>query len=236
MKTETVRDESRAIMRQEELFMRWNCAVWDWNGTLFDDVDICIYSINELLARHGLKRLDAKKYREIFGFPVKDYYKRAGFDFSLISFDELAKEYMEIYQPLSDSCRLRRGAQETVDALKKEGIESVILSASRTDYLLRQMKNTEIRGISAVYGTDDILAGGKAGLAQRLRRDRPDGKFLFIGDAPHDAEAAEAAGADCILLAGGHKQAEQLKRYAPVLSEICSIPGWIQSKNDMSEE
>ena len=41
--------------------MRWNCAVWDWNGTLFDDVDICIYSINELLARHGLKRLDAEK-------------------------------------------------------------------------------------------------------------------------------------------------------------------------------
>ncbi len=51
--------------------MRWNCAVWDWNGTLFDDVDICIYSINELLARHGLKRLDAEKYRRYSVFRLK---------------------------------------------------------------------------------------------------------------------------------------------------------------------
>ncbi len=130
---------------------------------------------------------------------------------------------------------VKKGRPGDGGCLEKEGIESVILSASRTDYLLRQMKKTGIRGISAVYGTEDILAGGKAGLAQRLRRDRPDGKFLFIGDTPHDAEAAEAE-LIAYCLQGGHKQAEQLERYAPVLSEICSILGWIQSKNDMSEE
>ena len=176
-----------------------------------------------------------KKYREIFGFPVKDYYKRAGFDFSLISFDELAKEYMEIYQPLSDSCRLRRGAQETVDALKKRDRKrDTFRFQNRLSFAADEENGNQ--GYIGGVRNGGYTGRRQGGACTEVRRDRPDGKISFIGDTPHDAEAAEAAGADCILLAGGHKQAEQLERYAPVLSEICSILGWIQSKNDMSEE
>ena len=79
-----------------------NCLVkilWDWNGTLLNDVDLCFSCINRLLVSHDLKPLDTlSQYREVFTFPIEDYYKRVGFDFDKISFSMLAHEYMEDYQ------------------------------------------------------------------------------------------------------------------------------------------
>ncbi|MCK4288095.1 MAG: HAD hydrolase-like protein, partial [Bacteroidales bacterium] len=56
--------------------------IWDWNGTLLNDIDICINSINILLEHRNIENLTKEIYKEIFTFPVKDYYSKAGFDFT----------------------------------------------------------------------------------------------------------------------------------------------------------
>ena len=66
-----------------------NTIIWDWNGTLLDDVDICIDIINELLSIRNQQPLTRSRYREIFTFPVKDYYSKAGFDFTQEPFDKI---------------------------------------------------------------------------------------------------------------------------------------------------
>ena len=76
--------------------------LWDWNGTLLDDVDLCVDALNRLLAGFGYpQRYDHERYRAIFGFPIEEYYVRAGFDFTKHSFAELAEKYMEDYVPAS---------------------------------------------------------------------------------------------------------------------------------------
>ena len=73
--------------------------VWDWNGTLFDDVELCFHCINSVLTSHHCQPLpDVEAYRNVFGFPIEDYYRELGFDFSVTPFSQLAKEYMELYQ------------------------------------------------------------------------------------------------------------------------------------------
>lgn len=47
--------------------------IWDWNGTLLDDVDIVIEAMNRLLKRRNMPLLDYYTYKKIFTFPVKDY-------------------------------------------------------------------------------------------------------------------------------------------------------------------
>ena len=67
--------------------------LWDWNGTLLDDVDLCVDALNRLLAGFGYpQRYDHERYRAIFGFPIEEYYVRAGFDFTKHSFAELAEK------------------------------------------------------------------------------------------------------------------------------------------------
>ena len=51
---------------------------WDWNGTLLDDVDFTHGCLNWMLETHGYpQRYDLAEYREIFGFPIEEYYLRA---------------------------------------------------------------------------------------------------------------------------------------------------------------
>ena len=64
---------------------------WDWNGTLLDDVDFTHGCLNWMLEVHGYpQRYDLAAYREIFGFPIEEYYIRAGFDFAKHPYPELA--------------------------------------------------------------------------------------------------------------------------------------------------
>ena len=53
-------------------------VIWDWNGTLLDDVELCVEGLNWLLAQFGYpQRYDRAAYQAIFGFPIEDYYRRA---------------------------------------------------------------------------------------------------------------------------------------------------------------
>ena len=50
-------------------------VVWDWNGTLLDDVELCMESINRLLREHRLPQLDHERYQRVFQFPIIEYYR-----------------------------------------------------------------------------------------------------------------------------------------------------------------
>lgn len=137
--------------------------LWDWNGTLLDDVDLCVDALNRLLAGFGYpQRYDHERYRAIFGFPIEEYYVRAGFDFTKHSFAELAEKYMEDYVPASAACPLADGAIDALEAFKAAGLRQVILSASNLDTLRRQ---TDERGVTGYFdrllGLGDIYAKSK---------------------------------------------------------------------------
>lgn len=55
--------------------------IWDWNGTILNDVDHAVAMMNTLLVEHNLPLIDREYYREIFDFPVLHYYQKLGFNF-----------------------------------------------------------------------------------------------------------------------------------------------------------
>lgn len=72
--------------------------IWDWNGTLLDDVEVNVKVINEMLSKRNLPLLDINTYKEIFCFPVKQFHIRIGIDFEKESIEEISAEYMERYK------------------------------------------------------------------------------------------------------------------------------------------
>ena len=52
--------------------------VWDWNGTLLDDVDAGIGALNRMLADRGLPAITRDFYRARFRFPVRPLYFEIG--------------------------------------------------------------------------------------------------------------------------------------------------------------
>lgn len=190
------------------------CVIWDWNGTLLDDVEVSIEAMNRVLERYGLERLGRDRYREIFRFPVRDYYELAGFDLGKIDFEKPAMEFIEEYYSLVESAGLSRGALDAVSRFSERGIRQVILSASERESLVGQVRRLGIEErFSDILGIDNHFAASKAELALKWISDNNSDKnnTVFIGDTTHDFETASAAGCPCVLVSSGHQSEEVLK-------------------------
>jgi phosphoglycolate phosphatase len=197
------------------ILSKYRHVIWDWNGTLFNDVQLCVSIVNNLLNSKGLPPLSQSEYKNIFTFPVKDYYSAAGFDFSKYSFEDLGKIWMDEYEERKVSADIFKGASEVLSHLKYRGIGQSILSAYKHDTLLSIVKYFELlHYFDNVCGLDNIYASSKVNLGKALmtKLQLHEHEVVFIGDTLHDLEVAESIGADCILIANGHQSKEALSK------------------------
>lgn len=205
-------------------------VIWDWNGTLVDDTWLCLEILNNLLAAHGLNRVGLPEYRELFDFPVKDYYGKLGFDISDASFQKLSDKFFADFGNRFHECKLRDNAIETITQLNRTGISQSILSAMEQKALLKMVAERFDTGLFLnIQGISDINAAGKISEGINLvgRIETDPASILLIGDTTHDYVVAKSLGTDCILLADGHHSRRRLAatgaNVANSLSEITSL-------------
>lgn len=200
--------------------------IWDWNGTLLDDVEVNVKVINEMLSKRNLPLLDINTYKEIFCFPVKQFHIRIGIDFEKESIEEISAEYMERYKNYEKDIKLHADVPFILDAINAKGISQYILSAAGTDDLLRMLDCFHLTDkFKGIYGSDNICATGKIGIGQRLIKENslyPE-KALIIGDTLHDAEVAKALGIKCILYSGGHNNYDLLSNKSKAIRNLKDI-------------
>ena len=79
--------------------MKYSHIVWDFNGTLLDDIMAGIDAVNVMLAQRGLATIESvDAYRELFCFPIIKYYAKLGFDFDKEDYySVLAPEWVAMY-------------------------------------------------------------------------------------------------------------------------------------------
>jgi phosphoglycolate phosphatase len=189
--------------------------IWDWNGTLFNDVELCANVMNLLLTQESLPNISIQKYKEIFTFPVVEYYKIAGHTFERNSFEVLGKQFMVEYEIRKSNCGLFTGVKELLSELQSRNIKQHLLSAYEQNSLNTILKFFTITSyFQNIVGLDNIYASGKAHLAQdlamKIRANGSAGNILLIGDTIHDYEVAKEINAECILLTHGHQDEERL--------------------------
>ena len=208
-------------------------VLWDWNGTLLDDLWLAVRSANVLLARRGLPLLTHDSYLASFGFPVRDYYASIGFDFAREGFDVLSAEYVAEYEAAIGECSLQPGAVETIDRLAGLGCVQSVLSASHLGFLDEALRRFGLRDrFHDIAGLDDKNAHGKTAvgrlLVDRLAAD-PSRTFL-VGDTLHDCEVARALGCGCVLFTGGHQSRVRLEGCGvPLVDRLEDLLEWIPS-------
>ena len=91
--------------------MKYECAIWDWNGTLLDDVNLSVEVFNSMLERWFGTSITVEEYKGKFRFPVEDFYKDYGFDFSKQDFDEVGRHFIKTYNARRFECPLHKGAE-----------------------------------------------------------------------------------------------------------------------------
>jgi phosphoglycolate phosphatase len=195
--------------------------IWDWNGTLLNDVDVCIACMNSLLKARNKPLLDHENYLRIFTFPVREYYVKAGFDFAEEPFEIPAHQFIDLYRQKVFDSPLHDGVKEVLSYLDSKGYIQITLSAMEKRFLMQTMEGKGIiHFFRHIHGIDNHLGAGKSMAAKELMQSSGylPSETIIIGDTLHDAEIADELGICCILVSNGHQSYERLKGHGyPVI-------------------
>lgn len=211
--------------------MKFTHIIWDWNGTLLDDTELCVLIINGMLEQQNLPPISRSIYRNVFGFPVKDYYSKVGFDFNKRSFEELSDVFITSYEVGREHCRLMSGAKKTLDAIAELGCTQSILSASKQTYLEQAVLDHQLDTyFQSLHGLDNHHAAGKleSGRAHLKSSKLDPASTLLIGDTLHDAQVAEKLEISCCLIPNGHQSIERLQAaQVPISRNLIHLPDFL---------
>lgn len=197
--------------------------LWDWNGTLLDDLRYAIDVRNRSFPSFGLPAIaGVEEYHRQFTFPVRIYYERAGVTDE--TFDAVAHAWMTEYVRGFSTVPLHPDAVETLDRFARASLRQVVLSATRRDMLVEQLRPFGLLPyFSDVLGLSDIYAGSKEAIGRAYLQGCgiPADATVLVGDTLHDAEVARAMGARCVLVCRGHQSHETLLTSGfPVLGSL----------------
>lgn len=194
--------------------------IWDWNGTLLDDTWICYKIANIMLEERGLKTIpDFERYRQIFRFPVIDWYIGMGYTFEKETYEQVADEFLVLYDGMLPQCGLKDGAKEVATELKHRGYRQILLSATGQDTLEKNIKAFHMEDLfEEILGQQNDLAFGKSerGRLYMQRCGMDPKETVLVGDTNHDYEVSEVIGANCILIDTGNQSGTVLKQ--------CGVP------------
>ncbi|WP_395295979.1 HAD family hydrolase [Kitasatospora hibisci] len=191
--------------------------VWDWNGTLFHDMEAVLGASNAAFATVGIGPMTMQEYREQYEIPIPRFYQRLlGRLPSETEWLLLDDAFHERYRELSTACGLTDGVLELLAGWLAAGHSQSLLSMYEHEKLVPVVDGFGLTGhFLRVDGRSGPAGGQKAEhltrhLAALGERVDP-ARTVLIGDAADDALAALHAGAHAVLYTGGSHTREKLE-------------------------
>jgi len=201
--------------------------VWDWNGTLFHDMEAVLGASNAAFATVGVGPMTLEEYREQYEIPIPRFYERLlGRVPSEAEWLSLDEAFHRRYGELFPSCGLTEGADVLLGAHREAGGSQSLLSMYEHQRLVPVVDGFGLTGhFLRVDGRIGASGGRKAGqLARHL--EALDGQIdrrrtVLIGDAVDDAEAALESGIRAVLYTGGsHTREKLVQAGVPVVDSL----------------
>ncbi|MEV6923537.1 HAD hydrolase-like protein [Dactylosporangium sp. NPDC051485] len=187
--------------------------VWDWNGTLLDDLELVVDATNICLATVGGPAITAEEHRRDFRRPILDYYAHVlERPVDQVEFQLLDDAFHDAYRRGIATLQL---ASDALEAMAKWSGTQSLLSMFFHDELLVEV---ERHGLGARLVRIDGLPGTVGGQRKAVYLERhlaalglDPADVVMVGDSVDDGEAARTVGAGAVLYAGGFTDTELLR-------------------------
>ncbi|MEH0969564.1 HAD hydrolase-like protein [Micromonospora sp. CPCC 205546] len=203
--------------------------VWDWNGTLLNDLSLVVASTNAAFASVGGPAVTADEHRVRFRRPIADYYAEVlGRAVDDDAFGLLDRIFHDAYRTGLTTCELAHdagvamaawpGSQSLLSMWFHEELVPTVHTYGLTGHFVR------VDGLRASVGGDRKAESLRRHLAE-LGVDGRD--VVLIGDSIDDADAAVSVGGRAVLYTGGFTDPNRLRAsghpVADTLSEAVGL-------------
>lgn len=193
--------------------MRYELAIFDFDGTLADSLPFFLSVHNLIAEKHGFKTIQEYEVPDLQHRSPREIMQLAGLPQWKLPW--VAKSFMALMHDRAAEIRLFDGIHEALEGLQQEGV-ALALVTSNSAGNVRRILGPRTLALLAHIECGASLFGKKSRLQRTLRRVGVAGnKAIYIGDQMVDAEAARGAGIAFGAVAWGYGSLESLTTYAP---------------------
>ena len=187
--------------------------IFDWSGTLCDDLELTIEATNYVLSHYGIPPLDKATFRAEFQLPYPAYYARKT---PGVPLEELENHYRCAFDRSATKVSLLPHAAAFLRFCAARGIRCFVLTSMDPPAFLLQAKELGVLSFfehvhSGIRHKDTYITG----LMQQHALNPEE--TAFIGDMQHDIHAAHSAGITSVAVLTGYNNAAQLAEAEPDL-------------------
>ena len=188
--------------------------IFDWSGTLCDDMALTIEATNYVLAQYDRAPLDRAAFRAEFQLPYPDYYATKIPEARL---EDLENYYRKAFAASQVGVTIIPHAREFVQWCRSRGIRCFILTSMDPKAFLEQATLLGMYDYfehihSGIHNKEHYIA-----TLMQQHGLKPE-ETAFIGDMQHDIRAAHCAGITGIGVLTGYNNPTQLAEAAPELT------------------
>lgn len=209
--------------------------VWDWNGTLLDDIGAVVGATNAAFAEVDLPPLTLERYRETYCVPIPRFYERLlGRLPTDAEWERMDGLFHRHYTERRAACGLTKGVEELLARWTGAGRSQSLLSMYGHEQLVPTVRGYGIEPhFVRVDGRTGPSGGSKALHMERhfaeLEGVDPE-RSVVIGDAVDDAVAAVHVGARAVLYTGGSHSRDSLEAVGvPVVDTLAEAVALAES-------
>jgi phosphoglycolate phosphatase-like HAD superfamily hydrolase/8-oxo-dGTP pyrophosphatase MutT (NUDIX family) len=185
--------------------------IFDWSGTLVDDLGPVIEATNAVLAKYDVAPLDREEFRRRFRLPYHEFYSEI---LPQVPIDELEAHFRPAFDAALTPVTVLPHAREKLDWCAALGIRAFVLTSMDTLAFERQMDEFGLRNhFEATYSG---VLDKREVIHRILETHRLDpAETAFIGDMIHDMETARHGGIASIAVLTGYNHPEILATVRP---------------------
>lgn len=192
---------------------KYSLVIWDFNGTLIDDVSAALGAVNDMLTKRTQPQINLSQYQSAVDIPIWRFYETV-FIPGTITPEEAIAEFDTGYEKHLNPEPLMEGAKDILEHFKKYGLKQIVLSASHKDKVKARLGALNVIDyFDCILGRSDDNVGDKTYLAKQYFADNNinPSEVLVIGDCVNDFDVATSLGCDCVLCTKGHHSRLEMK-------------------------
>ena len=199
-------------------------AVFDWNGTLFDDTSATMAGNNACMELFGRPSSDLATVQEHFTFPLVHFYERMGVsvDDYLAKTHEASQRFLDVYGKASRVCGLAVGAIDLLGWLRRHSVHCMILSNHLQSCLDMDVARLGVTPYMAYISGNEEAATVSHGLSKQIRLEAymkthgfTSKDAFIIGDSHEEPDLARRLGMLGISITGGMISTKRLAAIGP---------------------
>ena len=185
--------------------------IFDWSGTLVDDLGPVIEATNAVLTPYGVPEFDRAGFRSAFRLPYREFYQEL---LPHVPLEELEARFRPAFDAAVAPVTILPFAREKLDWCRALGIRTFVCTSMDATAFARQLAEFDLEGhFEATYAG---VLDKREIIHHILEAHALDpAETAFVGDMTHDIETARHGGVSSIAVLTGYQDADVLAGVRP---------------------